>query len=290
MPANVSLTVRSKDPSRPTHPDPVWFEQGGAKDLTPQRILLLVHGYATPQEEAHSSYEKFIDSLMAVSESFPGTWGAVCEFHWPGDDPRGELISKGTYSLRIEVAISSADHLVTFLHEKRYLTRKHELYIVAHSLGCRLTLEALRKIGMREEYNGPVVREVALLAAAVPVVTCLPGSGSFQPIGEEHEHVFYSRRDTVLRNFFGSGQRIIGERGKAVGREGMPPKRWQTRTSTGLKHGEYWGKYAVAKRVSTILCSGPIELPEHYPAEVEFDIADPPRSRVLAERLLGRRR
>jgi Alpha/beta hydrolase of unknown function (DUF900) len=283
MRANASLTTRSEDPNRPTHPDPVEPDERGIKDLIRGRILLLVHGFAIPEEDAHASYEKFIANLTAVNEFIPGAWGAVCEFHWPGDG--GKL----AYPLRIETAINSAVRLVAYLNGTPELRGK-DLYIVAHSLGCRVTLEAVREIRMlKNKYNGPVVREVILLAAAVRVDDCLPGR-SFQTIPKEREHVFFSRRDKVLHHAFGTGQRIAQEPGKAVGLKGLPPSgRWQSRTSTGLDHGEYWGKDAVARRVSAILGCGPVELPEDHLAEVYLDIAEPPPWRTLARRILGRR-
>jgi hypothetical protein len=91
----------------------------------------------------------------------------------------------------------------------------------------------------------------------------------------------------VLHYAFGIGQSIFGERRSAVGRKGLPDKRWDTRTSTGLGHGEYWGNAKVARRVSGILGNGPVELPEHYPPQVEFDIAEPPRFRRMAGRLVS---
>ena len=51
-----------------------------------------MHGFANPEEKAHGdSYEKFAAGLAAMNESFPGTWGAVCEFHWPGTTGGGAL-------------------------------------------------------------------------------------------------------------------------------------------------------------------------------------------------------
>lgn len=281
----VRLTVRAS-PDRYQLPKPVDFEQGTMTDLAQKRILLLVHGFANPEDKAQGSYKKFVDGLTAVNDSFPGAWGAICEFHWPGDDRRGALASTVTYSFRIEPAHTSAIRLVSFLHERRDLKPDLDLYIVAHSLGCRLTLEVLREIAEKEDYNGPVVREVALMAAAVPVGDCLSPDG-FKPDEARQEHVLYSPQDMVLHYAFGIGQSIFGERRSAVGRKGLPDKRWDTRTSTGLGHGEYWGNAKVARRVSGILGNGPVELPEHYPPQVEFDIAEPPRSRRMAGRLVS---
>lgn len=288
MQTTVRLSVRSKVPGRYQYADPVRFEQGTMSDLAQQRILLLVHGFANPEETARESYEKFAAGLTAVKESFPGDWGAICEFHWPGDDIRGKLRSLENYRDSIRAAVASAGRLYDFLHGKEFLKDK-ELYIVAHSMGCRLTLEFLREMVIRGEYDGPVVRVVALMAAAVPTPTCLPHSGWFPPADTRTEHVLFSGSDMVLHLPFRFGQDMPGEQGPAVGRDGRPDRRWDTKTSTGLRHSEYWGKRAVAERVSAILGTGPVELPVHHLPTVEFDIAEPPWFRRVAERLVSQR-
>ena len=185
-----------------------------------------------------------------------------------------------TYSFRIEPAHSSAIRLVDFLHNEKPLTPNLGRYSLAHSLGCRVTLEALREIANRkkkDQYNGPVVRKVVLMAAAVPVADCLPRSGDFQSAEDQQEHILYSRQDMVLHYAFGTGQGIFGERRRAVGLKGLPDERWDTRTATGLGTRPVLGKPAVARQVSGILGTGPVEPPEHHPPRVEFDIAEPPR-------------
>ncbi len=280
-----SLSVRSRFPYRNV-PHPVRI-QGSITDLAGLRILLLVHGFANSEERAHASYEKFQAALIAATGFSTGTWGMVWEFHWPGDYPNNKLMSFMTYPARIPAAAHSGDRLARFLHESPYLGRHQNLYIVAHSLGCRVTLEAILAIDLLDNYNGPIIREVVLLAAAVSVLDCAPGSGPFQPLGGHgREHVFYSRRDKALRrSTFSLGQRAFGERGNAVGRDGMPVPRWQSRTSTGLGHPDYWGDRSVARGVSAIVGSGSADLPQRHLPMVEPDTAESPESRALTERV-----
>lgn len=290
MQVTVQLTVRPKSAKRAI-PDPVRFDRGSSIDLATTRILLLVHGFANTEDQAHSAYEKFITGLMSESDSFPASWGAVCEFHWPGDYPGSSLMSYATYSERVPVAGFSGERLARFLHEDPAMTRDQELFIVAHSLGCRVVLEALREISLIKDYDGPVVREVALLAAAIPVEDCVLGSGEFQPLRDGREHVFYSPDDGTLHRAFELGQRAAGERGDAVGREGMPDPRWQSRFRTALDHSDYWGdRHFVAVGVSSILGFGPVPLPERFLPEARPGLAPPPQPRTLAERLLSWRR
>jgi Alpha/beta hydrolase of unknown function (DUF900) len=280
----VQLTVRREGASHAAWDDAHWVDESNT-DLGQTNILLLVHGFANSMKKAHASYEKFISRVREENESFPGTWGAMCEFHWPGDYPGHRILSFLTYSTRVPVAKGSGQSLARFLHENEQLTSRQQLYIVGHSLGCRVVLEALKEISRIKDYNGPVVREVALLAAAVPVQECMLSSGEFKPISSGHEHVFYSRRDLVLLGPFGPGQFFFGERGHAVGREGGPKDRWQQPEQTKLGHGDYWAdRDYIAPGVAGILGFGPRRLPECYLPEVEADVAEPPSSREVEER------
>jgi hypothetical protein len=151
-----------------------------------------------------------------------------------------------------------------------------------------VVLKALKEISETKDYDGPVVREVALLAAAVPVHDCVPGSGDFEPITSGHERIFFSRQDMVLFTAFGPGQFIFGERGHAVGRDGGPRHRWQEPTQTKLGHGGYWrDRQYIAPGVGRMLGCGPTQVSECYPPEVEPDVAEPPCPRSVAERVPG---
>jgi pimeloyl-ACP methyl ester carboxylesterase len=285
----VQLSVRKEGAHRADW-DVAHYVAGSSSDLGSSNILLLVHGFANSPKKAHASYEKFIARLSAEDESFPGTWGAVCEFHWPGDYSGHPVLSALSYSARVPVAIGSGQRLAQFLHEDELLTEKKNLYIVAHSLGCRVALEALNEIGRFKEYKGPVVRAVALLAAAVPVEYCLPDTGEYKRMSSMDQHVFFSRHDMVLFGPFGPGQFFFGERGHAVGRNGGPGERWQGTTDTKLGHGDYWeDRHKVAPGVGQILSGGPVKPPERHLPETQPVAAEPPSSRTMDERETGSR-
>ena len=138
---------------------------------------------------------------------------------------------------------------------------------------------------MGSHYDGPIVREVTLLAAAVSVFDCVLRSGPFQPVAGGGEHVFYSRRDKALRSYvFGLGQRTLGERWQSSG------TRWPTSPALGhiYTYGHrprgLLGDHDVAKGISSILGIGTANHPERYLPEAETDTAEPPESRRLVER------
>jgi len=240
--------------------------EGNLADLDCPRLFLLVHGFANDEQEAHASFEAFQSALAATSDFDSSLLGSVWEFHWPGNHPGNALIDLATFAARIPSAGWSGERLAHFLEhlgETHYLKSRQQLFIVAHSLGCRAVLEAIREISDNPAYQGPTIQGVFLLAAAVPVFECL-SSGSYQRLsGQAGEYVFYSRSDKALKPFvFGAGQRMLGEPGRAVGRNGLPDDRWTLRRRTGLQHGEYWGNAGIAEFIAARLRSWPGPLPE----------------------------
>jgi hypothetical protein len=282
------LTARSRVADRRLV-DPVRAEVGSTLgDLDRPRLFLLVHGFANDEQEAHASFAAFQSALAATADFDPGLLGGVWEFHWPGDRPGNAVADVITYPTRISNAGWSGSNLAQFLQqlgETHFLKTRQQLFIVAHSLGCRAALEAVRVISENPAYQGPTIQGVFLLAAAVPVSECLP-SGSYHPLGgPAGEYVFYSRSDKALKPFvFGIGQRIFGERGRAVGRNGLPDKRWTSSRRTSLQHDEYWGNADVADYIAAKLRWWPAPLPEIDLPEEELGSVDITGPRPVSER------
>jgi predicted alpha/beta hydrolase family esterase len=248
-------------------------------DLDRPRLLLLVHGFANDEHEAHASFEAFQAALAATSDFDSSTAGSVWEFHWPGNRPGNAILEVTSFAARIDTAGWSGDKLAQFLDhlgQTHYLKARQQLFIVAHSLGCRAVLEAIRTIRGNPAYQGPTIQGVFLLAAAVPAVECLSSAGAYQPLGgQAGEYVFCSRSDKALKPVvFGIGQRLFGEPGQAIGRDGMPDHRWTERQRTRLQHGEYWSNAGVAEFIAARLRSGPTPLPELDLPRDELDSVD----------------
>lgn len=229
---------QSSVPVEPGHPDPG------------ERLLILIHGYQNSEDDAHHAYLRFQERLRGVMPTGGlGSIGEVWEFHWPGDHPRF-FLSVFTYSARVESARVSGIYLAD--HLKRLPGRR--VHIVAHSLGCRVALSAISAIDRKihdGDYGGAEIGEVFLLAAAVPAHECETKEGRPFPraLSTSREHVLYSRRDLVLRPFFGIGQGAFGSRAPAVGHGGLPYFRWTVQLDTALGHGKYWSSRDVAEIV-----------------------------------------
>jgi pimeloyl-ACP methyl ester carboxylesterase len=212
-------------------------------------IVILIHGYQNSADKAERSYRDFKSAMkFAVKPGALGRFGTVWEFHWPGDHPLG-AVSVGSYPVRVGTAIVAGDRLANLFLAKR---RGKTVRIIGHSLGCRVALQAVKRVlEMGDDYRGAEIEAVFLLAPAVPVTRCeTTGDWYPQPFAGAREHVYYSRRDRALGSVFRAGQFVFGETGTAVGREGRPVPRWDTRTDTDLDHGDYWSSPSVAESVA----------------------------------------
>jgi len=235
------LTVR-RDPVGGLVLDTVRWRRASPYDS--DRLVILVHGFNVRQEAATDSYVAFLRQLSVElgpvgSAKLPPVWA----FHWPGDHP-SRFFSKVTYSVRVPIAQMAGRLLGELLMR---LHSKQRVFLIGHSLGCRVLLEALVYMANERVSRPDAGAEVSLtclLAAAVPIECC---TGDKEPY--RHEvltntiHVLYSRNDYVLRFFFPGGQRQLGEnKGEAVGLHGLPLRRWIRAPDTGLFHKSYWKK------------------------------------------------
>jgi hypothetical protein len=161
---------------------------------------------------------------------------------------------------------------------------RQELLFVAHSLGCRVVLEALRSAGdksTRDGVSGARAGVAAFMAAAVPNELCGSGGDFAAAPNNSRQAVLYSARDRVLSRFFPLGQAIYGERGEPVGRHGRPWGRWSNRMDTQLGHGEYWADSSVREFLVDFLA-------DRAPRRREISERLSPEQRV-SRRVLSRR-
>ena len=224
-----------------------------AQDLDAPRLIILIHGYQNSEPEAHRAYDKFRDALRrALYLDTERDLGVFWEFYWPGDNPN-KVISVATYAARVPDARESGRLLAEFLSKRN---PRQKIFLVGHSLGCRVALDAVRTIRRQgDRYQGATVRGLFLMAAAVPVSLCLPRRLFDSPIPNSPEYAFYSHRDIVLSRAFPPGQQQYGESGIAVGSYGQPAERWEhhEETETNLRHKDYWGSSIMAEQVGRYL-------------------------------------
>ena len=213
-----------------------------------RRICFLVHGYNVSPPEAKEAFDTLVEvmrrvsvvpSLLAMS-SWRVNWRGYSH-SWRDTLTRGRLSFLG-YSNQISVAKRSARALAD------HIAKMHgpegtpvEIFFVAHSLGCRLVLEALNLLGQ----SGPPVRLLFLMAAAVPGHMVYP-RGSLRDAARlaTSSYVLFSRQDPILEGGFRLGEFLGGERGfppMAVGFSGEPEQGlWARRILTENDHSSYF--------------------------------------------------
>lgn len=243
--------------------EPVGGRVGGeVREVTPpfaqgrRRVVLLVHGYNDTEDAARRSYGRFAKDLARLGASARALLPDLGGFYWPGDADLGPL-SFLSYPFEITPARESGERLAEYV---RTLVgpggTATELYVVGHSLGNRVILEALDRLAAVPAPAGHVAG-ACLMAAAVPVEmveergpllegATLPGTTL----------ALYSPNDTVLHFAFPLGETAAGEGffPTAVGRFGQPAGLWTQRQElTGNDHGHYWGDPRAATRVARLL-------------------------------------
>lgn len=276
------LTCRSRDWGRgltpvapvPGTPDPA---RSGLDHWT-----IWIHGFNNRANDAKETWSRTLMGLLQLQSKTQN----IVLLYWPGDYGFTRAWSALNYPRTIPIALETAGELVRYLETvNKFRETPLELSFVAHSLGSLVVLETLRLI--REQRVNINVREILLMAAAVPEGFCMPSENYGQRHGKSTaEHVLYSQHDFVLKTFFRPGQLIGGhfptERRRAVGRTGGPGagdgQRWNSAEHMfGFAHGDYWTSGASIDRIGKILgteplASQPKALPSIRSAALPVDI------------------
>lgn len=234
-----------------------------------RRLLLLIHGFNNDWYDADSSYEAFRRNLVrglgegatARSSAIPD----VAYFFWPGDG--GTFLEKTlhigkVYARSVRHAKLAAQRLATCLGRLPPASRP-DIYLIGHSMGCRLILELLGSHHWWTLRNFPRIRLAALMAGAVPV-ELVGRRGSLRSGAQRpglRTTVYHSTYDMVLRVAFPLGQRIAYRRGvearpykRAIGLEGAPENfATDQQPMVGYGHGFYWPSPTMARYVATSL-------------------------------------
>jgi hypothetical protein len=154
-----------------------------------------------------------------------------------------KLLSATSYPVQLFKAQQVGETLGRYVSQlKGPADAPPEITFVAHSLGCRVVLEALQEIATNTSAWNGQVSAICLLGAAVPCFM-LEDRGRLQrsPFVPGKSCVFFSRSDVILQAFFRIGQTAAAEGffPVALGTTGEPVDRWTNRVDTGLQHGDY---------------------------------------------------
>jgi pimeloyl-ACP methyl ester carboxylesterase len=234
-----------------------------------RECLVLVHGFNNTEGEAAAAYFGFRNRQ---TEIFSPVYGSVFERRfgdsfWPGDADWWWFFDKVDfliYPSAVHTAVKAGEQLGNLLLSMPNLER---VDFIAHSLGCRVTLEALQHLRARAV---PLVERVCLMAAAVPSEMIEPGGRYYDLLrdlaGEGTQiQVLRSSDDTVLHYAFPPGQQLAGSgeaSHRALGRFGILPTMpgfgaaLTERQIAGAGHGDYWGQSRTAASVSATDAAG----------------------------------
>lgn len=148
-----------------------------------KNVLVLVHGYNNPYDSVLPAYEKYINHTHDA-------YDLVIGYLWPGGDGRSEYFSaRGRVVNEIDV------RLLALLTSLNAVAKNIDLY--AHSMGCRLSLEAL------DLANEKLVRNLFLTGAAVDDESLETGERYFGATKNVKDVVvFYSSKDSVVGNWY----------------------------------------------------------------------------------------
>lgn len=198
-----------------------------------RNVLLGIHGFNVTQTEGVASLARLEKALGLVGES---TFIGVL---WPGDS----FIKALGYSGEKTTASATGRYLARFCNER--LGNAASISFVAHSLGARVTLEAVRRLDRKAA--------MVCLAAAAIERTCLAAEYSDAFANAENISVLASRQDEVLRFAFPFGNLLAhaidptaNPLSSALGYAGppspvgntVPP--WQIPEALGYDHGDYF--------------------------------------------------
>jgi hypothetical protein len=214
--------------------------------------LILIHGYNVSISDARKVYSGFIDAMNTLSGTSLSV--PICQFMWPGDESN-PIWSTVSYAGKIDVALDSGRVLGEFLSQLHGPRGSPiNLHIVAHSLGNRVLMALLKRVG--NETN-VVVQSITMMAAAVPVELVVYPQPFFRScMIPRRSLVLHSLADWVLGTVFPLGETVHGDAimPTAVGWLGHPTSNWtEHKAYNTFLHGQYWSKSGPSSDVAALL-------------------------------------
>lgn len=249
--------------------------------LRARRRVILVHGFNAAPEGSSKSFDQFRSHLIRLA---PRLNRDVKTLTWPGR----ALYWNAVVRAKGDIAIVLARYLA-----RAAIRQPEQLVFVAHSLGCRLVLEALQRLSLTE--RGAILPRVQLflMAAAVPTRAVAIGTPLQSALSAcRRAEIYYSRTDEILGTVFTFGQ--LGDTGsftEAVGWSGEPTELWQGRRHhmSGYLHGSYWKSETVAYRIALSLRAVEAKPLWRLQAKARRETTRPTSSRAIEARALERR-
>jgi pimeloyl-ACP methyl ester carboxylesterase len=221
--------------------------------FTSNRSCLFIHGYNVEPERACETFVKLTDLLtgrgvpeVELRRAWLVQWPGFAQHWYKGRS----WVSPFLYSAFVASAVSAGRALAAFLVQ----SGARDVVLMAHSLGSRVAVEAVRELH-RLGAGGKVIG-LGVLAAAVPqdLLRRLEYSNSLR--SSLQTYTFHSDRDRVLSwAVFGVGQWLANERPvtEAVGRRGGPADLWKRAVATQNSHSSYLSDQIVGNGLAALL-------------------------------------
>lgn len=268
-----------------------------------ERYVWLVHGYNVDANAAMATYQSFRAALPSRAVA---RW-RICYVFWPGDW-WVRLARVVVYPWRLGSAEVAGEEFGRVLDEcNKQSNRSVEHIVIAHSLGCRVVLNALAQMETKA-----CRITVVLMAAAVPVSELLSEPKRKNEVPEDELEarasvaegrwrkalkekakvriVMFSPHDEVLMYAFRIGESVArsGFLPQAVGLHGLPAGIWTERHHmNGFRHSSYWCSALTSEFASGLLWS---QVGRRVPTRQSAPVRVATGERVLERRTCAPRR
>jgi hypothetical protein len=212
--------------------------------LNHRSVVLLIHGYNNTLEDATVAYNNFLKLQSTISPVTANLVGV----YWPGSNWEGAVYYMQAIPQAEKVAVNLARDLYNAAKLMTYL----KFDIIAHSLGCRFTIETIRQLLIIKQsdptLSGLRIGQVAFMAGAVPRHFLEDVNRLRDAINEFNGTLsLFSENDRVLKYAFPIGESVAGERlfPIALGRREWPNSDFLAtpmiqKRNNGADHGDYW--------------------------------------------------
>jgi esterase/lipase superfamily enzyme len=156
-------------------------------------VAFLVHGFNVSRADGMAELTFFGERLTALGG------GAAVAVLWPGDSSFGPL----SYPFETNKADDSAVELAAFIGDQ--LPQRPRISFIGHSLGCRVVMETVRQLWIKDI----PVAQVCLMAAAIDDDS-LGVAVEYQRAAQftARTGVLYSPSDTVLKDAYPIGNLV----------------------------------------------------------------------------------
>ncbi|GJQ57582.1 MAG: alpha/beta hydrolase [Candidatus Scalindua sp. AMX11] len=210
-----------------------------------EQVTFLIHGFKVNKQAGRNS-------LSRLAKILANKGNAVVFVLWPGDSPIGPFSYSFTEGYQAD---DTAVQLARFI--ENHIGNVNPVNFIAHSLGCRVTLETINILYKMAEGDQDIypVNQICLLAAAVDDYSLsVPEKYKISAERTQRVVVLHSVKDKILRRYYPLGDLLQAfiffwkeSFGFALGYHG--PKNIQSKRNFGNQYKNRKRKHYVATKV-----------------------------------------